>query len=315
MSIYFIPAFVSLALKLVVLILATKSKRHSTLFISLIVIFALHNAIELIGYLRLINGHNVDMLCRAYYAVTVFLCLFLALFGLSSYRPLKNLGLILMVLLATTLSASILFTDLIILGYESTAYAITAITGDFFALVIIYFLLTTFAALTGLVLSYRYSESQLASIRSLYSLIATLTVILAFTTAALFKVIEIGINAAAIVPLATTLFLLITLYSESKHKLTDIRRFLPYSLENRASNQFLELIDNYVQTENREAAYKNLREEIEKEIIFYSLEKCNNNISQASKMMGLKNASTLYSMMNRLSIDIKEPRQNPNIEN
>ena len=57
--------------------------------------------------------------------------------------------------------------------------------------------------------------------------------------------------------------------------------------------------------------YKELQAGIEKEIINYSLEKCNNNVSATSKMMGLKNRSTLCSMMNRLGIDLGELKENP----
>jgi len=66
------------------------------------------------------------------------------------------------------------------------------------------------------------------------------------------------------------------------------------------------MLDEYVQNSNKENVYKTLQASIEREIICYSLEKSNNNITHTANMMGLKNRSTLYSMLNRHGIDLQE---------
>ena len=106
--------------------------------------------------------------------------------------------------------------------------------------------------------------------------------------------------------MATTLFLAIVLVTESKHKLSDIRRFLPMSPERKTTNRLMDLLDDYVHNENRPNAYRELQEKIEREIVSYSLKRCDNNVSIATKMMGLKNRSSLYSLIQRLDINLQE---------
>jgi len=155
----------------------------------------------------------------------------------------------------------------------------------------------------ALIYRYKSSASQLESTRSLYSLFALSPVILACFLAMLFRILEMDINGAGMLPIATTLFLIIVLKGESKHRLSDIRRFLPLSPERAISANVMELVDAYVNQDKKADAYKTLQAGIEKEIICYTLDKCNNNRSQTTEMMGLKNRSTLYSMMKRLEID------------
>jgi len=106
------------------------------------------------------------------------------------------------------------------------------------------------------------------------------------------------------------LFLIIVLKTESKHKLSDIKRFLPMSLENQTANIFLEQLDFYVQNSKQENIYKSLHQNIEKEIISYSLMKCNHNVANTAKMMGIRNRSSLYAMIDRLNINLKDLKQN-----
>ena len=74
----------------------------------------------------------------------------------------------------------------------------------------------------------------------------------------------------------------------------------------------MDLLDTYIQNSslsNQSNVYKDLQAGIEKEIILYSLKTCEGNITNTAKMMGLKNRSTLYSMMNRLEMNLNEVKQ------
>jgi len=82
---------------------------------------------------------------------------------------------------------------------------------------------------------------------------------------------NLNVNAAGILPVATALFLAILLKGESKHKLSDIRRFLPFSPERKITGDIMELVDAYVKADNQANAYKDLHSGIEREIIFYTL--------------------------------------------
>ena len=130
--------------------------------------------------------------------------------------------------------------------------------------------------------------------------------ILVGALAMVFKIAEIEVNATGLVPIATAVFLGIILKTESKHKLSDLRRVMPLSAERQTTHNLMDLLDSYIQNGNQSNVYKELQAGIEKEIIMYSLNKCDNNITKTAKLMGLKNRSTLYSMMNRHGVNSKE---------
>jgi len=98
------------------------------------------------------------------------------------------------------------------------------------------------------------------------------------------------------------------LKTESKHLLTDLRRFLPFSAERNASTEFLRLMDTYSQNLGGTDSFSELRNGVERQVVLYTLEKSGNNITKAAEMMGLQNRSTLYSMMKRLDITPRNPK-------
>jgi len=280
MTLLLFPALISLLLKLTVLGYVLRGGKVSTVFLSLIAVFAAHNAIEVISYLH---------------------------FFKSNANALDKLVTWSLALIATSLSITIFFSDLIIAGQTSITYSVTAIQGKLYSLFSIYSLSCLFSSLLILIYGYRSSTMQLDALRYKYSLLALSPVILVFSTVIIFKITNIQVNAAGVLPIATTLFLIIVLKTEAKHKLSDVKRFLPMSLENKTANNFLELLDFYVQNNKQDNVYKDLHKNIEKEIISYSLKKCDNNVADTAEMMGI-NRSSLYAMIDRLKIDLKEIR-------
>jgi DNA-binding protein Fis len=231
------------------------------------------------------------------------------LHGLSVSKLENTITTGILVTLCTSLSGLMLFTDSIVAGQYSIGYTMTAIKGAlywFFAAYIFFALLSNFVVIFY---GHRTAKSQIDSVRCTYSLLALAPVMLVFIAAIILKVADIEINATGLVPIATTLFLGIILKTESKHKLSDLRRLMPLSPERQTSDNFMSLLDSYIQSSERSNVYKELQAGIEKEIIMYSIKKCDGNISKTTRMMGLKNRSTLYSMMTRLDINLKELKQ------
>lgn len=306
MSIYFAPALISLLFKLIVLGYVLKGARVSIVFLSLIVVFALHNAIEISGYLYFENTDVDGTFLRLYYVATAYAILYMFLHGLAVSKLGSTRSTSILVAIATTLSAGLLFTDFIIAGQYSIGYSVSAVKGSFYWLFASYLLITLTCNVCVTFYGYRNAKSQMDSVRCFHSLLALAPIMLVFFLAIIFKITNVGINATGLVPLATALFLAIVLNTESKHKLSDLRRVMPLSTERETTNNLMDLLDDYIQNSNQDNVYKKLHEGIEKEIILYSLKKCDNNISVTAKMMGLKNRSTLYSMMNRLDINLNE---------
>lgn len=308
------PALASLLFKLLVLVRTLRGKNVSILFLSLIAIFAFHSSVELIGYSQFLNNLSVDAFFRLYYVATIYLLMYILLHNLAISRLDNIFTTAGFVFISSALSILVLFTDIVVAGQYSIGYSVTAIKGPYYWLFALFLAVTLFANIA--VLLYRYksaASSSLESVRCLYSLFALSPVMLVALLVIILKISDANINAAGLAPIATALFLAIVLKGESKHKLSDIRRFLPLSPERNISNNLMELVDGYVHGGNQVDAYKNLQIGIEKEIIFYTLNKCNNNITQTAEMMGLKNRSTLYSMMNRLNIDNQGLKKSKNI--
>ncbi len=309
MSIYFAPALLSLLFKLFVLAYVLRGGRVSTVFLSLIVVFALHNLIEILGYFYFESTDIGSTFLRLYYVATSYVILYMFLHGLSVSKLESKTSTSILIALATALAGVVLFSDLVIAGQYSIGYSVSAVKGSLYWVFASYILLLLISNVCVTFYGYRNAKSQIDSVRCFHSLLALAPVMLVFFLAIIFKITDVGINATGLVPLATAMFLGIVLNTESKHKLSDLRRVMPLSLERVTTNNLMDLLDSYIQNSNQDNVYKNLHEGIEKEIILYSLKKCDNNISATAKMMGLKNRSTLYSMMNRLEIDLNELKQ------
>ncbi len=309
MSIYFIPALVALLVKLFVLAYVLKGGKVSIVFLSLIVVFAAHNAIEVFGYISFSNNSdNVGVFFQLYYVATAYVIMYIMLHSLAITKLEHTFSTGILITLTTALSGLMLFSNSVIAGQYSIGYSMTAVKGTYYWLFASHLLIILIASLAVLVYGYRKATSHIDSVRCLHSLFALAPIILVFVVAVIFKIADIGINATGLVPIATTLFLGIVLKTEATHKLSDLRRLMPLSLERETTNNLMDLLDNYMQNSNKENVYKELQDGIERQIISYSLQKCDNNVSKTTRMMGLKNRSTFYSMVKRLEIDLNEAK-------
>ena len=312
MSVFFIPALISLLLKLYILIINFKLDKISIVFLSLIIIFALHNGIELFGYLSVFNNGDAGSFFRPYYVITLYLLSYLLLYGLTVSGYINRVITTSLLSLTTLLAGLVLFSDQIIIGYESIGYSVTAIEGKYYPVLSAFVLVNLSLTFGVLFYKYKNADSLLQSQRCLHSIYALTPIIFAFTLTVICKSLGIKFNAAVIVPIATTLFLIILLSNESRHKLSDIRKFLPLSLERQTSKNFMSILDHYITHGNEQDKFKTVQSRIEKEIIIYSLKKCDYNISKTTQLMGLRGRSTLYSMMKRLDINAKSLKAETN---
>ncbi|MBX2847433.1 MAG: hypothetical protein KTR16_03880 [Acidiferrobacterales bacterium] len=306
MSVYFLPALLALLFKLFVMAFVLKGGRVSKLFLTLVVVFAIHNAIEVMGYFDVQNGNAVTVFFRLYYVATVYVLLYILLHGLSVSKLENNALTAVLISAATGLSFLMLFSNLIVAGQYSIGYTMTANKGPLYWLFALFLFATLIGNFIALFIGYSRAKSQIDSVRCVHSFFALTPVVLTFMAAIVFKMADININATGLVPIATAMFLAIMLKTESKHKLSDLRRVMPLSPERQTTQAMMDLLDEYIQNGHKENVYKDLQAGIEREIIKYSLNHCEGNVSETAKMMGLKNRSTLYSMVNRLDVSLNE---------
>jgi len=107
-----------------------------------------------------------------------------------------------------------------------------------------------------------------------------------------------------ILPFASTLYLIVIVFGERSHKLTDIRAYLPYSTERQATRKLLKL---YADFSTRRVPYKQVREDCERALITYALKKTDYNVTETAVLMNIKR-STVYSMCGRLGIKVADER-------
>lgn len=314
MSVYVLPSLLGLLFKLFILVYAVKDKRISATILMLILVFACHNLIEFVGYIQFLDEKTVSALFRAYYVATIVILAVIPIHSLHTTRTLTDNRVVPagITVAAAAMIIGVLFTNLIVAGNFSIGYALTAIEGPYFKLFVLFLVLTLASSVWILARGYLNSEKALDSTRSLYSMAALAPLLLVLGFGIVFKIIGVKLNFAGVLPLASTFFVFMILKTESKHQLTDIRRFIPFSKERRASVEILRLMDSYSQCTGDTDAYQELRNGIERQAVQYTLDKCDHNITQAAKMMGLQNRSTLYSMIKRLDIEIQDRRLSSN---
>ena len=87
--------------------------------------------------------------------------------------------------------------------------------------------------------------------------------------------VGLKINATGLLPISTALFVWILVYSERRHRLTDIRRVVPGTRENKVTQQLQEVFTKYAAGE---MGYQDASNEIELLLLAYSYDKHSGNV-------------------------------------
>ena len=298
MSLLVLPAVLALIIKLGLIVIYRKSVTASSCFLAMVVIFAIHNLCEVLAFWDFFHGINGEFLLKTYHVVSLVSLLVICwtvneISQVENRTYLKIFG----VLVATS-SCAIVFTDLVISGAGSLAYVITAERGPLYSLFQIVALSLIGALLYQIYIGYSRSKTHSAQIKSAYMGIALLPQVAAVVIVILLMNMKFPINGAVIFPLATSLFVFIMLATEHKHRMTDIRRFIPFSDERTTSSQIMDIFSEYAQDK---ATYREAINDIEKLLVEHKYEKNNRNATYAAEKMGMPRSS-LYSLFNRLGI-------------
>ena len=300
MNIYIIPALFALLIKLVILVSAYRSIKGSQAFFNIVAVFALHNICEVLAFLKF-GGANFGYVLISYYVTSIWALavVFFYAIDISHYKNSILNGTVIAVTAALTLA--LMFSGLIVNGTQSIDYTITAVRGPFYWAFQLYALTMFVLLLVTLVFGYRRAKDHAVEIQCLTVLFALAPLLLLGCGTMLAMNLGYKVTAAIILPLATTAFLFITLLSESKHRLTDIRRFLPWSPERKTSNEIMDIFTAY----SRDAVeYRQAVSQIEKLLVLHKYQKNGENASATAELMGMPRSS-LYSIFNRLEIESK----------
>lgn len=300
-----LPAMIGLALKLAILVFASRGATKSKNFSAMVAVFAMQNVCELLILFQFHDGAASDWIMRSYYLTTVALtavtCLYAGTVATSDSEnrvPLFNV----IIGYSVLVSALCLFTDQIVAGSRPLEYANTAIRGQQYWLFQVMGLSSVVYTLWVLVKGYLNANTHRVQVQCAYTLLAITPLLLCTIGVIALMAMGIKINALAVTPIATVLFLLITLKSENTHRLTDIRPYLPNSLERRAATQMTKALAQY---SSEEISHKEWIDQMEKIGVQYKQKKCGSNMSQVAKSMGMKR-TTLYSVLKRHNLSARK---------
>ena len=296
--IYAVPAVLGLLIKLSILYFA-KTSHLSKAFILFISLLSIHNFSELLLFYHFFTETDATIALRMYYS-----CLAGVLAGMSVYATQVSkpewLELIIKISMAgfTIFCGLTMFTSFIVEGFVPIDHGITAIKGSYYAIFQSIAVCAMAYTLFVLVRACRTSKKTQQKIRSAYVLASLFpAIIIALAVLALMQ-FGIELNAMTVLPIGTTLIVLITLKAENKHNLTDIRMYLPFSKERQTSQDLIKIMSDYSVSEKD---YKETVRDIERILFSYSYEKSNYCKSTTARKLNVSR-STLYGMLHRLDL-------------
>lgn len=299
MSYIVIPALIAFLVKLVVLVLSSQNKSTSKVFLVLMVLFAVHNLCEMLivwDYLHQLDG---SMVLRSYYALTVAgLCaIFMYACEVSHYSlPIMSK---LKGALSLLLCGLIFLTDYVVSGSTLISYSITVQKGTLYLVWQLYCIATLIATVTVILLGFRHAKEHRVEIQCIYTFMALMPLIVVCFIVLGLMAWGFRVNGVISIPIATTLFIVIMVISEYQHRLTDVRRFIPWSSEYKTSRKIMDIFSNYSRDK---IDYREAIGEIERLLVLQKYDKNSGNASETANKMGMPRSS-LYSIFNRLKIE------------
>lgn len=299
MSIFIIVVLTALALKGAVLWIARKVPGEMNIFLGLVLMFSLHNLCELLIYLGPLNANTSDLLIRVYYVLSILVVTWMCLYAIHVAAFKSDVASKIILSTGVIVSLIFLFTDMIIVGAESLWPGITALKGPYYLVFQVATIGGFVFVITLLALAWRNSDSQLVKTRCSLVLLTLIPIMGTATAVLLLMEFHVKVNAAGLIPIATTIFLVIILKMERSHRLTHIRLLIPGSEESKALGELMTAFSNYsIYGEN----YKETLNEIERTLVLYKhAAMANSKTSDIAKEMGMPRP-TLYSIYDRLGL-------------
>ncbi len=292
-----IPAFLSLLIKLFLLFGSRNSKLTSS-FTMLLYICMLQSLCEVVTFFSYLGGNDVEILFRAYYVFLIWWVGFSFIYTSEVISLPRGFSYVTCTI-ATILTIMLLFTDTILSGYYSIGYSITAVKAKFYGAYQFYIIgLITTSMVLLLKQVFKKEQSSEIQIKSLYLFIGFAAPFATIFIVTVLMQLGYKINMLMVLPIATAIFVIFVVKSESNHRLTDIRRLLPGSLERNVSNDLMNIMDNYTL---HKISYKDAVKELETTLVNYSTDKSLNNISKTAEFMQSPRA-TVYAIRRRLDM-------------
>lgn len=305
MSLFVVPAILALLFKGRIIYLSRGDAYKSTLLTPLIYTLFIFNIAECAIQIQFHNGATADWVLRSYFVTSVWCLALIFCYSMSISLPSK-LYLISKIAIGSTvfLTALIIFTDTVLLGAHSIEYTYAALRGDYYWGYHIFAATLFLATVSTLIFGYKKAEIPKERVQCLHVLFALSPIVVAGLGISLVMATEFKVNAIGILPIATTLFLLIMLNSEKSQGLTDVRKFLPFSKERRLLADLMRVQDKYTLHHISHTTFKRY---VEKIALEYQMQVHDRSVSTVAKAVKT-NRTTIDSAVKRHNIE-KAPNE------
>ena len=298
-----LPSIIAILVKITIIYFSAISKK-SNAFVWLVAMFFINNVAELLIFFGHIIGISPDQSIRIYYISILFVMLFMCNYSLHiSQNKIMKTVLPASGVLFITAALLVVFTDLIVQGAIPLTYGHTADKGHFYIIYTVLALYTIIFTSSVLVCGYSYKKNKNHDIQKqcLWSLFALSSFLLIGLSVVFLMSLGFKVSALTVLPFGTTFFVVLTLVTENKHKSTDVRSFLPFTLEYKMMRQAVNILSEY---SSGKIDHNKVMFNIEKIITEYKYKKEQGNMKRISESMGLPR-STAYNKTDKLGIKIK----------
>ncbi len=266
----------------------------SRYFIALLVTLTIANIVELLGYPYF---HLVETLpdvmtffLKIYYVTLIFLFSFLLQITIaivrrkSSFRfSIPNLT------LAVLFSCFMFATDLFVSGVESIGYTITRVPGEYYYVFQIYALVMLFSSIGVCIYGYFSAGNHYSKIQCTYVILSVVMMSTPIFLAMAAMSLGMRVNAAVILPIGVSLFLIILTYALNAKGIYNLRVWIPgtqmFKLYLSLHKEFM----IYPDGTNLTAKERNQRNE--KRFLIEALIKADGNQGQAARNLNISQSS------------------------
>ena len=292
MSWLILPAVLALLIKLYMLAKQYKKTWINYKWISLVGSLAALNLSEVLIYSSYINANYSDFILRSYF---IFCCISLtyscAYVSNTDKYPIQKFVLYAHYLTALLLTCSFFTSTAMINGYSDNGIFVTAIKGDYFWAFQCFLITSVSLSLASLIFNYLSEDDKSIKIGYAYTMLGFAPLGITILVISTLMLLGFNANGSGLIPIATTLLLLITATGKSPHLLkNDPRALVPITKEAE-----LQRIFSKVRTQSSlgRMPLKDAINTIEFQIISYTLNKNNGNMSLTARDLGMSR-STLY---------------------
>lgn len=292
-----IPAVLGLLIKAYLLFVSRRSL-HKTNFLMILCVCTLHSLCEIVTYSTFLLGKDATVLFRIYYILSVWWICYAFVYT-CDVAKMKKIWTYTPIFLCCIISLLFGFTDIIISGYKSIGYSITAVKSSHYWIFQVFALSLITLSLVSLVKVIILNDDVIQKVQSIYLLLGFMAPFVTIICVIVFMQLGYKINAIAIVPIATTSFFIFLIYSEKSHGLIDIRCFLPWSPQGMYRREVRRIANLFTLQQINMAEAKRQQEKATTEYLMKAYK--HKSINRIANELGVSR-STLYAILDRHDI-------------